>query len=188
MSKQFAKHPSLYDQLVGLPEGLTGEIINGQLRTHPRPAWPHLRVESILNRRLGRAYDDGDDGPGGWWILDVPEVHFVLDTEVTVPDLAGWRRERLPIPPEGHKITTVPDWICEVFSPSTKSTDREEKMPLYARHGVRHAWLVDPNARTLEAYRLDAGSWAPLGMFRDDDRVCVAPFDAVSIHLAELWT
>ena len=111
----------------------------------------------------------------------------MLDTEVTVPDIAGWRRERMPTPPVGHKIQVVPDWICEILSPSTKSTDREEKMPLYADHGVAYAWLVDPKARIMEAYRLNNGSWSPLGLFRDDDRVSVAPFDAVTIRLSELW-
>lgn len=111
----------------------------------------------------------------------------MLDKEVTVPDIAGWRKERMPSPPEGHKIHIIPDWICEIFSPSTKSTDREEKMPLYAHYGVQFAWLVDPKSRTLEAYtRMDA-KWQPLGLFRDDDRVCVAPFDAIEIRLADLW-
>ena len=187
MSKQFAKYPSLYDQLVALPDALTGEIIDGQLHAHPRPAWAHVLASSRLGSDLEGPYGRGRGGPGGWWILDEPEVHFSLDTEVTVPDLAGWRRERMPVPPEGHKIVTVPDWICEIFSPSTKSTDREEKMPLYARHGVGYAWLVDPKARTLEAYALKHGQWAPLGVFRDDDSVSVAPFDAVAIRLADLW-
>jgi len=93
----------------------------------------------------------------------------------------------MPNPPTGHKVEVVPDWVCEIFSPSTKSTDREEKMPLYARHGVRHAWLLDPGARTLEAYELVAESWTPLGVYRDDDTVSVAPFAAISIRLADLW-
>jgi Uma2 family endonuclease len=112
---------------------------------------------------------------------------LVLDTEVTVPDIAGWRKKRMPSPPEGHKIPVVADWVCEIFSPSTKSTDREEKMPLYARHGVRFAWLVDPNTHTLEAYELVGAKWRPLGIFRDDDSVSVAPFDAITIRLADLW-
>jgi len=188
MNAQAAKKPSLYEQLMDLPEGLTGEIINGQLRTQPRPAWPHILAGSRLGADIEGPYGRGRGGPGGWWIIDEPEIHFILDTEVTVADVAGWRKKRMPSPPEGHKIEVVPDWICEIFSPSTKSTDREEKVPLYARYGVRFAWLVDPKTRTLEAYELADAKWTPLGIFRDDDTVSVAPFDAVVIHLADLWS
>lgn len=188
MNPQAAKKPSLYEQLMALPEGLTGEIINGQLRAHPRPAWPQSLAVSRLGADIEGPYGRGRGGPGGWWIIDEPEIHFILDTEVTVPDIAGWRKDRMPSPPDGHKVQVVPDWVCEIFSPSTKSTDREEKMPLYERHGVRFASLVDPNTRTLEAYQLIDAKWSPLGTFRDDDAVSVAPFDAITIHLADLWT
>ena len=104
-----------------------------------------------------------------------------------MPDIAGWRRDRMPSPPEGHKIQVVPDWICEMFSPSTKSTDREEKMPLYWRYGGRFAWLVDPKTRALEVYELADAKWRPLGLFRDDHTVSIAPFDAIVIRLADLW-
>jgi Uma2 family endonuclease len=187
VSRQVARKPSLYEQLVALPEGLTGEIISGQLRTQPRPTWAHSLAGSRLGADLEGPYGRGRGGPGGWWIIDEPEVHLVLDTEVVVPDLAGWRRERMPRPPEGHRVQVVPDWVCEILSPSSKSTDREEKMPLYARYGVGYAWLVDPVARTLEAYRLEGDAWAPQGLYRDDDVVRVAPFDAVTIRLTELW-
>jgi Uma2 family endonuclease len=187
MTSQTAARLDLYEQLLALPEGLTGEIINGQLRAHPRPRWGHALAASRLGADLEAPYGRGRGGPGGWWIIDEPEVHLALDREVVVPDLAGWRREHMPSPPEGHKIEVVPDWICEVLSPATKSSDREEKMPLYARYGVAYAWLVDPKARTLEAYHLVEDRWGPLGLYRDDDRVAVAPFEAVTLHLAELW-
>jgi Uma2 family endonuclease len=187
MDRQTARKPSLYEQLEALPEGLIGEIINGQLRTQPRPAWPHALASSRLGADIEVSYGRGRGGPGGWWIIFEPEVHFVLDTEVTVPDIAGWRKPRMPSPPEGHKVQVVPDWICGIFSPSTKSTDREEKMPLYAHYGVPFAWLVDPKTHTLEAYELINHKWRPLGIFRDDDTVSVAPFDAIVIHLSDLW-
>jgi len=104
-----------------------------------------------------------------------------------VPDLAGWRRERVPYLPEDHRIEVVPDWICEILSLSTASKDREIKMPLYARYGVQYAWLIDPVARTLEAYRLDAGAWLEIDRFTDADQVVAPPFDAVSIELENLW-
>jgi Uma2 family endonuclease len=179
--------PTLYEQLLQLPEGLIGEIFNGQLRTHPRPGWPHILASSRLGADLEGAYGRGRGGPGGWWILDEPEIHFELDTVVTVPDIAGWRRERLIDPPAGHKIELAPDWVCEIFSPSTKSIDREEKMPLYAARGVPYLWLVDPKAHTLEAYELKGGKWVLLQLFRDDDPVSARPFDSITIRLNELW-
>lgn len=187
MNPKGSRKPSLYEQLLVLPEGLTGEIVNGQLRTQPRPGWAHILAASRLGADIEGPYGRGRGGPGGWWIIDEPEVHFVLDREVLVPDIAGWRKEHMPSPPEGHKVPVVPDWVCEILSPSTRSTDREEKIPLYAHYGVRFAWLVDPKTRILEAYRLVDEKWRSLGTFRDDDIVSVAPFDAVAIRLSDLW-
>jgi len=183
-----ALKPSLYEQLEALPGGLTGEILNGQLHSQPRPAWRHLRVESTLGSKIHRRYDEGDGGPGGWWIVVEPEVHFVRDLEVTVPDLGGWRRARMPIPPEDHRIEVVPDWICEVLSPSTASKDREIKMPIYAKYGVAHIWLVDPARRTLEAYALDDDSWRQTAAAEGDQMVVLAPFEDLHLELASLWS
>jgi Uma2 family endonuclease len=108
----------IYDQLVALPETLTGEILNGQLHAQPRPAPKHLHAASRPNRTIGRGYGDGDGGPGGWWILMEPEIHFVPEIEAAVPDLAGWRRERMAALPETPYFEIPPDWICEVLSPS----------------------------------------------------------------------
>nr|WP_323696766.1 Uma2 family endonuclease [Thiorhodovibrio litoralis] len=131
----------LYEQLEVLPEGLTGEILNGQLHTQPRPSGPHAYTESMLAGDLIPAYGQGGrDGSGGWWILIEPEIHFVRDREVAVPDLAGWRRKRMPKIPDGHCFGVVPDWICEILSPSTASKDREIKLPLYAHYGVACWW------------------------------------------------
>ncbi|WP_089727481.1 Uma2 family endonuclease [Candidatus Thiosymbion oneisti] len=184
---QPALQPALYESLEALPAGLTGEILNGQLHTQPRPSGPHGRVASRVDRSIGRSYDDGIDGPGGWWIFVEPEVHFVRDVEVTVPDLAGWRRKRMPYLPEDQRFEVVPDWICEILSPSTASRDREVKMPLYAHYKVQYAWLIDPVKRTLEAYRLDAGAWIEIGRFADADQVAVPPFEAMSLDLKGLW-
>jgi Uma2 family endonuclease len=176
-----------YDQLLQLPQGLIGEIFDGQLRAQPRPGAAHILASSRLGADLDGPFGRGRGGPGGWWILDEPEIHFELDRVVIVPDIAGWRKTRLSRLPEGHKVEWVPDWVCEVFSPSTKSVDREEKMPLYASYGVPFAWLVDPKARTLEAYELRGDVWVALGLFRDDDRVAVKPFEAITLQLNDLW-
>ena len=178
---------TLYDQLEVLPEDLIGEILNGQLHTQPRPAGPHARVASRIDRTIGRSYDDGIDGPGGWWIFVEPEVHFVRDREVAVPDLAGWRREHMPIPPQDHRFETTPEWVCEILSPSTASKDREIKLPLYARYGVLSAWLIDPSAHTLEAFTLKEGTWRDVGRFTGADRAALPPFEAVTLDLSGLW-
>jgi Uma2 family endonuclease len=179
--------PSLYEQLEALPEGLTGEILDGQLHVQPRPAWPHAVAASGLGYELIGPFQRGRGGPGGWWILDEPELHFIRDAEVDVPDLAGWRRERMLNHPPVHRIEVVPDWVCEVLSPSTESKDRNIKMPIYAKFGVPYAWLLDPLAHTLEAYALEGGAWREIGRFAGAALVCVAPFAAVTIDLGDLW-
>lgn len=179
---------NLYDQLLVLPETLTGEILNGQLHTQPRPSGPHAITGSSLGYELVGPFHRGRGGPGGWWIIDEPEIHFVRDLEVAVPDLAGWRRKRMPAVPQDHRFEVVPDWVCEILSPSTASKDREIKMPLYARYGVRYAWLIDPEKRTLEAHALLDGAWSVIGRFATGDQVAVQPFEAVTIDLAGLWT
>jgi Uma2 family endonuclease len=184
---QHAYKRTLYEQLEDLPEGLTGEILNGQLHTQPRPAGPHARAETELSIDVGSAYSRGRGGPGGWWIIVEPEIHFITDVEVAVPDLAGWRRERMPQIPEGHRFEVVPDWICEILSPSTESKDRRIKMPLYAHYGVAFAWLVDPKRRRLEAYALEAGDWRLLAEASGIETIAVAPFDALTLDLSNLW-
>ena len=177
----------LYAQLEALPENLTGEIINGQLYAQPRPAGPHAQAGSGLGMDIGSAYQRGRGGPGGWWILDEPEIHFIRDTEVVVPDLAGWRRERMPHLPRDHRFEVTPDWVCEILSPSTAKTDRVVKMPVYARYGVPYLWLVDPLAHTLEAFALCDGRWTIIGLFQDQDNVTVEPFTAIALELGGLW-
>ena len=178
---------SIYEQLMALPDHVTGEILNGELYAMPRPTGRHAGASSALGMRIGPPFRFGEGGPGGWWIVDEPEVHFTRDVEVAVPDLAGWRRERMPSIPEGHRFEIVPDWLCEILSPSTAKKDRAIKLPLYAHYGVAHVWMVDPVAQTLEAFELREGRWTLIATLKDDDRVAVAPFDAVEFSLADLW-
>jgi Uma2 family endonuclease len=187
MNANLAYQPTLYDELCALPEGLTGEILGGQLHSMPRPSGRHGIAGSALNGDLNPPFNFGRGGPGGWWIIAEPEVHFVRDTEVAVPDLAGWRRERMPEIPDGHRFEVVPDWVCEILSPTTARKDRFVKLPLYAKYGVAHAWLVDPDAHTLEAFELRDGLWLRIAALQDDAPVRVAPFDAIAFSLADLW-
>ncbi len=180
-----ARRRATYEDLCRVPESLVAEIIDGELIVHPRPAPKHARATSMLGGEIIHPFDKGRGGPGGWWILDEPECH--LGDDVVVPDLAGWRRETLPRLPDTAWFETVPDWVCEVLSPATYKTDRRRKMPLYARHGVAHLWLVDPEARTLETYRLQEGRWLLLATFSDRETVSAEPFAAVPFELGGLW-
>jgi len=176
-------HPqTLYEALEALPEGVNGEIIAGQLYAFPRPAARHGLTATNIGGDLVNPYSRGRGGPGGWWIIVEPEVHFVRNVELCVPDLAGWHRERMPELPDDHRFEVVPDWVCEILSPSTASHDRETKMPLYARYGVGHAWVVDPKVGRLEAFELVDGQWRDIGVFEGEASISVAPFDAIEIE------
>jgi len=181
-----AKRRATYEDLLAVPDHLIAEIIHGVLVTQPRPAAPHALAASVLGFELGGPFHRGKGGPGGWVILDEPELHL-RGGHVLVPDLAGWRRERMPEVPSAAAFELAPDWVCEVVSASTEATDRADKMPIYAAEKVRHLWLVDPRPRTLEVYRLDAERWTLLGTWRDDARVRAEPFDAVELELGALW-
>jgi Uma2 family endonuclease len=183
-----ARRPATYDDLRRVPEHMVAEIIEGELVTSPRPASPHARASSAIGSDLFGNFDGppgGDDRPGGWWILDEPELHFGSD--VLVPDLAGWRRERLPTLPEVVGFTDIPDWVCEVLSPTTMKLDRTRKMAIYARMGVAHAWLVDPLARELEIHRLEDRRFVHLVTYAGDRPVNAEPFEALRLDVSRWW-
>ncbi len=177
--------PARYEDLFDLPENLVGEIINGRVVTHPRPAPKHARAYSSMGEEIFGPFDKGRGGPGGWWILDEPEIHLSVD--ILVPDLAGWRRERMPKLPDTAWFELAPDWACEILSPSTARLDRREKLPIYAAWGVSHVWLVDPDLRTLEAYANQEGRWLLLATLSEADPVSLPPFDAITFDLSRLW-
>ena len=174
-----------YQDVLDAPAHRVAEIVEGALHTHPRPAMPHALASSVLGRRVGSAYHDKIGGPGGWWIIDEPELH--LGEDILVPDLAGWRRERMPDYPETAYVALAPDWVCEVLSVPTRRLDLHGKRPTYAREGVPHLWLTDPADRALEAFELHAGQWALIASAKDDAPVCIRPFDAITFSLGDLW-
>jgi Uma2 family endonuclease len=179
------KRPASYEDLLSVPPERVGEIVGGELHVSPRPASRHALATSRLGSELGPPFDRGQGGPGGWWILFEPELH--LGNDVVVPDLAGWRRLRMPQFPDTAAFTLAPDWACEVVSPGTERLDRARKMPLYARETVSHLWLVNPTTRTLEAYRLADGGWLLLATHEGAARVRAEPFEALELSLASLW-
>ena len=174
-----------YQDVLDAPAHRVAEIVGGTLHTHPRPAMPHARASSVLGRKIGSPYDDEPGGPGGWWIIFEPELH--LGEDIVVPDLAGWRRERMPEYPDSAYVTLAPDWACEVLSASTRRLDLHGKRPIYAREDVGHLWLVDPTDRTLEAFELRNGQWVLIGSAKDDEPVSIPPFDAITFSLGDLW-
>jgi Uma2 family endonuclease len=179
------KKDATYDDLREVPDNFVAEMFDGELYAFPRPAIPHARAASVLGVKLGSAFDDSRNGPGGWLILDEPELHFGND--VLVPDIAGWRRERMPALPAEAYLTLAPDWICEVLSTRTETVDRGKKLPIYAREGVAHAWLLDPKRRALEVLSLTAGKWRRLARHEGRGNVPVVPFDAIELELGALW-
>ncbi|WP_437958546.1 Uma2 family endonuclease [Sorangium sp. So ce119] len=181
-----------YADLEAVPATKVAELIGGELHVMPRPAPRHANASSGLIEEVRGPFQRGRGGPGGWWILNEPELHFPDpaapgEVDALVPDVAGWRRNRMPELPTTAHFSLAPDWICEVVSPSTETHDRKTKMPVYAREGVRHAWLVDPIKRTLEVYSLASRGWVPVGTHREAVRVRVEPFEAVELDLAALW-
>lgn len=185
MSEPAEKRPTLAD-LDALAPGVKGEIIEGVLYTMTRPRGPHQSTATAIGGDLRGPFDRGRGGPGGWWILSEPGIELQGTPEIA-PDVAGWRRERLPSLPEEEPIRVVPDWVCEILSSSTRRHDLLVKKPYYARVGVAHHWLVDLAARTLTAYRLEGGRWVELGVYGDETDARIEPFDAVALDVASFW-
>ena len=183
--KRESTRRATYQDVLDTPAHRVAEIVDGTLYTHPRPAMPHALASSALGNDLGNPFQFGRGGPGGWWIIDEPELH--LGEDILVPDLAGWRRDRMPDYPDTAYVTLPPDWVCEVLSASTRRLDLQEKRPVYAREGVGHLWLVDPADRTLEAFELHDGQWLLIATAKDDDPVGIRPFDAITFSLGDLW-
>ena len=178
------KRPATHADLEALPPHVVGEILAGELYASPRPAIPHTWAASRLGVLLG-VFDLGAKGPGGWTLLDEPELH--LGPDVLVPDLAGWHCERLPAPPRSAALTLAPDWVCELLSPSTEARDRVVKLPLYAREGVEFVWLVDPDVRTLELLHLTGTHYTRLTSYAQEATVRAEPFATREFSLGLLW-
>jgi len=174
-----------YADIKALPANMVGQILFGALHAHPRPAPRHASATSALTSEIGPPFRFGRGGPGGWVFFDEPELH--LGAHVVVPDIAGWRRERLTAYPDTAYFTLPPDWVCEVLSPSTARIDRTDKLSIYAEFGVNHAWYVDPEIKTLEVFALVDGRWQIAATFKDAEAVAAVPFDAHTFALNVLW-
>jgi Uma2 family endonuclease len=186
MSMPVKQMKSVYDAFLEVPSHKVAQIINGELRVMSRPRPQHAMASSSLGDELVSPFQKGRGGPGGWIILDEPELHLD-DGDILVPDLAGWRRERMPTLPTTAYFEIIPDLVCEILSPSTAREDRVEKMPIYAHQGVAHLWLIDPEAQTLEVFILQDKHWLLWQTHQKNDTVCAPPFEAVTFVLDVLW-
>jgi Uma2 family endonuclease len=177
--------PATYEDLMEVPDIKVAEIVDAELHVTPRPAPRHAHAGSSLTALIVLPYHHGRGGPGGWFILAEPELH--LGRDVLVPDIAGWRRSRMPRLPRTAYFPLAPEWVCEVLSPSTSAFDRAKKLGVYAREGVAHAWLVDPIVQTLEVMRLENGRWVILGTHAGTEVVRADPFADIDLALGDLW-
>jgi Uma2 family endonuclease len=162
------------------------EIINGVVVVSPPTSGEHGHIQVALSIDIGQPFGRGRGGPGGWWILSEVDVLLLPPNRVR-PDLAGWRKERMPIVPRSGSITVVPDWVCEILSPSNARFDRLTKMEFYLRAGVPYCWLVDPDAQMIEAYSAHEGLWLRQGAWGPGDKARIPPFDAVELDLGLLF-
>lgn len=186
MALASASRPATYQDVIDAPEHLVAEILGGELVLSPRPSSRHARATSRLGVALG-PFDgrpSGDD-PGGWVILDEPELH--LERHVLVPDLAGWRRERMPQLPEVVGFTLAPDWVCEVASPSTLRLDRLRKLPIYRAVGVPWVWLIDPASELVEVFAAEGERWVLAGTAVGAGAARLPPFEALELDLGRLF-
>lgn len=181
-----ARRLATWEDVASLPEGDRTEVLAGELYAGPSPLPRHGRVQGTLSHQVGGPFDFGRDGPGGWWIIVEVDAELTRH-DVLRPDLSGWRRQRLPLFPDERPIRVVPDWVCEVTSPSSVRADKVVKPRIYLAAGVPFLWTVDPEERLLEAFESRDGAWLRLGVWGDGDVARIAPFDAVEIDVGLLF-
>ena len=183
--------PEVVAGYLDAPDTLVAEVSDGELSVMPRPRRQHARAAGELHGELRTPFDRGRGGPGGWVFLPEPELRLGPKPDIVVPDLAGWRRERVPedflADDAPAHIELAPDWVCEVISERTQALDRGKKRRIYRREKVAHYGLVDPRDRTVEVYRLENGRWVEVDTYEGDAVVRAEPFDAVELDLSVLW-
>lgn len=177
------KRNATYADIEALPDNKVGQLIDGDLYICGRPFVRHAAAVGSVYRQV----DDDDDPPDGWVILMEVEIWFGKNQKnLLVPDIAGWRRKRMPVMPDVQTIELAPDWVCEGISPSTARLDKGLKRQLYAKHKVSHLWYVDPKLKMLEVYTLKGSTYALTQTASDNDHGVFAPFTH-EINLAKFW-
>ncbi len=182
---ELALRAATYEDVLGSPPGVVAEVVNGVLYQHPRPALPHAAAASVVGEELGGPFKRGKGGPGGWIILDEPELH--LGADILVPDVGGWRRSTLPVLPDLAYLSVRPDWVCEVASPATRALDRGTKLDVFQREGVGHVWIIEPLDRLLEVLELDGETYRIVQRATGDAPARLRPFEAIEFDVGALW-
>ncbi len=180
-----SEREATYQDVLDAPPSMVAQLIHGKLYTMPRPAPPHVHAQFLLANEIHSHFWFGGGSVGGWRIYNEPEVHFGKD--VLVPDIAGWRYERMTALPKTAYFPISPDWVCEVLSESTKRFDLGEKRDIYAEHGVGYLWLVDPIVRQLDAFSLRNAEWELIDTLVGDTDACLPPFEEVTFNLGPIW-
>lgn len=178
-----AKRHANGDDLCALPEHFVAELIDGDLYASDQPSALHAFVRSGLAIAL-----IGESRKGSltdWYVAHRPEHH--LAGNVLVPDVGAWRRAPGFRLPEAWQDAPPPDWVCEVLDPTSEAVDRHKKLPIYARAGVNHAWIVTPETRTIEVLRRVRGNWVLVAAHVGNTPVRAEPFDAVELDPTEWW-
>lgn len=184
-----ARHTATTADLLAVPEPERfHEIVDGELVRKASPSGPHGRTQSRVAAKIGGPYDrrPGNRAPGGWWTVTAVEIELEAH-QVYRPDVAGWRRERLPELPSKSPITVRPDWVCEVLSESNASNDLVKKMRGYHRAGLPHYWIVDPREETLTVYRWTAEGFLLVLAADRQDRVRAEPFEELELFVGALF-
>lgn len=174
-----------YEALLALPEKVRAEVLAGEVVTHPSPLPEHQYIANALGATVHGRFGD-PNVRDGWWIIPDMDVRLAPH-DIVRPDLSGWRRARLPSPWGKRPIDVVPDWACEILSPSHVSHDIVKKKRLYATAGIRHYWILDPASRTLTALELHESHWVELGAWDDAATVRIAPFEELEIDTSRLF-
>ena len=181
-----ARRPATSADIEALPPDVIGEIINGALFTQPRPSVQHSFSATSLTDEVVGPFQKGRGGPGGWTFLTEPEL--ILGPHTLVPDLVGWRKDRMPRVPRTKRVENIcPNWVCELLSDATEKRDRGEKRVIYAAYGVDHLWLVDPRVCSVEVFQRQDRQWLAIGYYTDSDKVAAPPFEAITMDLSVMW-
>lgn len=169
-------------------EGRCIELVGGGIVDKASPSAAHADAQGALAALLRPRFhrQDGDEPPGGWWILPEVDIAFGLH-DVLRPDVAGWRRARVPVRPSSYPVDVSPDWVCEVLSPSTAHRDLGVKREIYHRHEVAHYWVVDVEKQILLVYRREPAGYTLVLSAGPGERVRAEPFDACSLDMDELF-